>query len=328
MVRPGFSIGPRAWHHDPMRLRSSPARRFIIARLLRGRDNAAIRDELDRRRLVGLSGRQLDRLRRELVPPDPFLPHVPDHEPSTRLLQQVGVEAFFRREPAVNEALLITDHPRVQELVETMLLAGAGPNVIARGVEARCDAEVSAAGIMAYSSYLFDLEQLDATETRWLVTRRLRRGGAVDPDLVRHDARMAAVLMPSSYGAMVLAQLRLGGLPKAVDHRKLLEQARSVLSARLLERAVGGSAKDAQAVSQLASALNVVDNIIARSADPNEGVMEIVQHVQLVSDRTRLPSARELCGDRRTVDMQPLGGRADEDAVGEPDNPEDLAAAG
>lgn len=311
-----------------MRLRSSPAQKFIVARLLRGRDKAAIRAELDRRGLVGLSGRQLDRLRHELVPPEPFLPHVSDHDPSRRFLQQVGVEAFFRHDPAVKEALVITERPRLQELVETMLLAGAEPDMIARGVELRLDMSLSPGAVEAYRTFLFDIEQLDATEVRWLMTKRLRSGGKLDPDLVRHDARATAALLPNGQAAGLLAQLRLGLLPRDIDHRRLLGQARGVLAARILERAVGGSARDAQAAAQFAAALKTVDTIVEQSIDPNENVLDMVRHLELVSDRQPLPTVTQLCGSNRTLDLQPLGGPASDDGDEELEGQADQVAAG
>lgn len=293
-----------------MRITRSPAERYIKFLILRARmDNFSIRRELERRRLVPVGSRFLDELRDRLRPPEPFHPWQLDHQASQSFLEREGIETLFRRAPVAGDALRIAEQPRLQEVVEVLLLAGASPEMVAAGLEARTGAHVTAGVVAAYRSLCFDLSLFDRSEVRHLMRRRLGRN--VDPDIVRSDARATAASLPVGAVNGVLASLRMGALPRHIDYRRLAESARGVLAARVLEAAVGGTRKDATAALHFAGALRVVHELVEGTADPNGAVLEAVQHMQIVSDTSRLPTVRELSGGRHTVDLLPLGPEAE-----------------
>jgi len=288
-----------------MRVTRSPAQRFITYLLVHPRklDNRAVRRELERRRLVPLASRLLDGQRERLAPPDPFHPWQLDHQASRSFLEREGIEALFRRDPVAGDALRITEQPRLQEGGEVLLLAGASPEMVAAGLEARTGACVTAGVVAAYRSLCFDLSRFDRSEVRHLMRRRLGRN--VDPDIVRSDARATAASLPVGAVNGVLASLRMGALPRHIDYRKLAESARGILAARVLEAAVGGTRKDAAAALQFAGALRVVHELVESTVDPNGAVLDAFQQMQLVADTSRLPTIAELCGSNHTVDLQP-----------------------
>ncbi len=279
----------------------SPAQKHIIALVLRGLDNRAVRDDLRRRRLVPLTGRQLDRLRREFVPPEPFLPHTTDHAPSVAFLQRLGIEPLFRRSPHVRHALAMTERPRVQEAVETAILMGAPPAMAAAGIARRFGMTVTTEAVDAYREFLFDTSVLDSTELRWVVGKRRK----LDPSLLAQDARYVAATLPSSFVSVVLAQLRQGALPRDIDHVRVLRQARGVLACRVAEAALQGGKTAAQSAAQFAGALRAIDDIINNSLDPNVSVVDELQQLQIVQDHTRVPTIAELTGGNVTVDLAP-----------------------
>ncbi|HQP39538.1 MAG TPA: hypothetical protein PLI95_30350 [Polyangiaceae bacterium] len=189
----------------------------------------------------------------------------------------------------------------MQEAVETSILMGAPPAMTAAGIARRFGTTVTPDAVDAYREFLFDTSVLDTTELRWLVGRRRK----LDPSLLAQDARYTAATLPTSYVSVVLAQLRQGGLPRDIDHTRVLRQARGVLACRIAEAALQGGKTAAQNAAQFAHALKIVDEVVKDSADPNVSVLSEIQYLQVVSDTSRPLTIAELTAGNCTVDLQP-----------------------
>lgn len=286
-----------------MQLRRIPAQRFLVFLLLGPDklDDDAVLDELDRLGLIRPTRRELARTRRELAPPRGFDPSRPN-QAALMFLQKLGISGLFWPTPAVKEAFGICRNARLQEYVEVLLLNGASPSMVVEGVAARMQHQVSEDGVVLYSKLFFDIADMDSADVRQLMLRRLRQHGGGDPS---QDARCSAAAMPRSYCGALLSQLRSGALPRAIDHVRLLETARGVLAARVVEAAVRGSHRDAQSAGQFASALKTLHELLESSRDPHAGIVRAVGRVKLIASDQQMPFIDDVTGGNHSTDLQP-----------------------
>ncbi len=99
--------------------------RFILAQLLMGATNAAVRTMLEREDLDDVDDAALKRLRGGLAPPKKFNVRNQKHQPSLGYLDQVGIRELLHRTPEAEQALDILRNPRAREIIEVGLIVQA-----------------------------------------------------------------------------------------------------------------------------------------------------------------------------------------------------------
>jgi len=86
------------------------------------------------------------------------------------------------------------EQPRVQEALESSILMGAPPAMVAAGMARRFGTTVTSEAVDAYREFLFDTSVLDTTELRWVMGRRRK----LDSSLLAEDPRYTAATLPNS----------------------------------------------------------------------------------------------------------------------------------
>lgn len=287
-------------------VRRTPAERYIAFLVLHPDrlDNNAIRAAVERRGLLWCSRKHVDGLRALCKPPRLFRPLDPKHRASRRFLEERGVFELFHPSPEVTAALGLTEQPRVQEQVESMIALRAPDDVVATALRSRFKLDTSADVIRAYRVYCFDPDLLDASELRLLLRRRLARAGHTG-ETARMDARLVASELPTSRAAVVLAQLRTGVLPRDLDLGPILQQASAVLACRIAEAAMRGGPGDAQAAAQLATAMRTVLDAAQNACRPEDRLLSTIATIQLEREDKTIPTLKELAGPWHTTDLCP-----------------------
>ncbi len=114
------SAGPATVFAQPVRVLH---KRYIVAQILLGYTNDAIRAMLEQEDLDEVDGVTLDRLRAGLRPPKRFATLSRRHRPSLAFLDSQGIRELVHETKEAEEALFVLRTPRARELVEVALIA-------------------------------------------------------------------------------------------------------------------------------------------------------------------------------------------------------------
>ncbi|WP_394831779.1 hypothetical protein LVJ94_35210 [Pendulispora rubella] len=288
-------------------------------------ENDAIEKKLEWTGLDFISQEYVDGLRDSLAPPRPFHPRDPLHDKSQRFLYREGLRALFFPDDDMRMAQNVLGKRRAKEFIETMLLSHAPLGAIAMGVTRYRGVGCSPRAIELYRHFYWNVDLLDGPEVRTLLELRyqklLRSDKPVDKALAaaakkaRDPRQMAAELPFSPLGAM-LAQMRMGIVPRDIRVAERVVAARNLAVIRAEECLYASAAKDA---ANYAITAKIMTELLETVQNPDDQLRAELSTITLRVDSAPVPTLHELTRGLHTVDLQPS-------ADGDVDDEHDSAA--
>jgi hypothetical protein len=293
---------------------------FIKALILspERRDDLVVRDLLDGMSLDYPSIGYIAAVRENLRPPDFFRPRDLKHRASRNFLMKEQVFDFYENGPDMQKAREISDKPRAREFAESMLLAMAPPLAIARRLSDMYRMRgMSVRGVELYRHYYFNIDLLDSTETRAILSLKIERlFDSQDPERRNQglalkrafytDPRKIAANLPHSPISALISQLQMGLMPTDLDLKKLTESSEMMAHLRLTEAlSTGGRDFDRQALN-LATTASILQKLKETKLRPEDELKEQLATLSVKANQTALPLVHEVTGGHHTVDLVAL----------------------
>lgn len=257
-------------------------------------------------------------LRDQLRPPDGFDRRNLKLRRTRDFLIEEGLLAYFENGLEMRKAREIFHRPRAREFVESMLLGGAPELAIARRlVDFYKMRGITPRSIQFYAHYYFNLELLDSTETRAILTLKMERlyrstdaeesvQGQALRNAFYNDPRRAAALMPHSPISAAITQLQMGFIPESVDLKKVTEQGEMLAYFRLVEALSSGGRDFDHKALNLATAASILQKLKETKLKPEDELKNQLNSLAVKTAESGLPSVHEVTGGRHTVDMAAL----------------------
>ena len=263
-------------------------------------------------------------LRKELRPPTPFRPKDRGHHPSQVFLMKAGLRDFFEDTQPMRQAWAILRNARAKEVVESMALTGAPAMATALFLTRNYRLPTSEAGIQKYCRHFWNLQNVDATETRIMLEQRNSRTveGETDEEKKarkwagRRDSRTLAAEMPHSVVSAQIAQLRMGF---SLNHRELqsmVETTRALAIARSMEACVIAGEFDSKRALEFAGVAEKMSGVLEVLVRPEEELRKELKKIALKTESPEsVPMLHQLTQGRHTIDVLPEASKDNEDAA-------------
>jgi len=323
-------------------IKRSPAEYFIRYLLVHPDkyNNAAVREQVQELELYCPLDRQLDQLRRQLRPPQPFFPRNSHHQESMRFLHDAGVHSMFFPDRATRRAMDILRTPPVRQIVEQYIIKRADAYLIVDGLGRFHNFPCSEAAIRRYRHFFLNdsivtrseiVQALVITARAW-ATANDRDLTAIHLDAEKRasyrDPRIMAAETPNNAFSQLAAYMQMGYMPKTdqYDAGRLYEQLELQILASAGQTAARGGPNAARDLQNYLQSAKIIREILQEVVTPEQATLrEFRNHMQLESDGTRVPNLKLLSGGSHTTDMQPLG-KTDGDPVEVEDDAQDDTA--
>ena len=254
----------------------------------------------------------LSRLRAACVAPVPFYPYDTSHKRTQRFLIKEGIRGMFLPDEHMRQANKFLDMPRAKETIESSLVTGSAPVWVAALLR-RAGIPASSQSIERYQHFFFNASLVDSMELRALLCMRTMMDSSSDPDEKKQSAAMAKVEYsdPRRIAANIsvapiagiINQVRLGLMPKNVELAKLVAATRALAVGRAMDQLVRGGKADA--VRDLTTAANTMNELLAALGSPEEELQESLYALSLETDDRDIPHINQLSDGQHTVDLQP-----------------------
>jgi len=299
-------------------VRRSPAESYIKYLVVHpnGYTNAQVKEALLFAKLDGLGDWYVDRLRAELVLPQPFYPTDGKHKPSMMFLLAHGLHDFFFPDDAVRAAFKIIRLPRVKEWIEAMLFIRVPMGDIADQVTRfrghRCTAEV----IKRYRDIFCNVDLLDVAEMQELQELRITQlethpdkeiraqAEAAKKTAYKNPARVASQLPTAPTSAMI-AMMSMGVVPLGVDENMLLAYNRRMILHRLSEVTAFNSKDSAYKTKALVSSLRDLGEFQQMTSSAEDEMRKQIQALHIQYESVEAPTIRSLTGGNHTQNLEP-----------------------
>lgn len=299
-----------------MSIRHSPCEKYIEYLIVHpeGWSNEAVLEIVRAKQLDFIGPGYIERLRRDLHPPDPFHPENRFHKASARFLTVKKLRYLFHPDAAMSGALRVLEDPQAKELVETMLITQDPDALIVRRLQ-KTGVSVPLLAIERYRFFFFNVHLVDRLELNALLSLRagfvLSAADEYDTQVAKalkqcrtSDPRLAAARYPISSAASALSALRMGYMPSRLDLAQVLTAGRAAATLRAVECTVdGGRAADAR---DWALAGKLLGEILQEVGSPDATLQRELQSLALAVDGSQIPYIAELSGGNHTMDLQPL----------------------
>lgn len=269
-------------------LQRSPCELYIkyLMLLPENLSDEAIVSLLRAQRLDWIGADYLQGLRARLRPPSGFRPTDRLHNASQTFLLKTGVQDLFRKTPSVVAALKVLERPRVKEFIESMTISGAPVPSIALSIEKQWNRPFGVAALQAYIKYFWNLEYLESAEVKILLYQRFH-GGHLGPlakgaELAyKTDPRKTATELPHSPISAMLAQLRLGFMPRTEDLKNVLEHARAAAALRTYEASMAGGPFSSKTSYEYTATVEKLGQILEQIVNPDDQLHEHLRAIRL-----------------------------------------------
>lgn len=256
----------------------------------------------------------LERLRLKLCPPVPFYPFDPNHRESHAYLMETGLFWIFLPDKYGDQAFEILGKPRFKEFVETSLICFAESQAITNAMWLFFRYECPPEAIDRYRTFFWDMELLDSTELRALISLRSDVSGSHDNAEIKkqhehiknasyRDSRRAAANMPFSPLAFNIAQMKMGFMPSEVDVQAVVRQSQVVASARLNEAMMSEGKGDSVRAADFSAVLERLIRIERDNGNPREDLQASLATITMKTDDAPLPTIYELSQGRHTAEV-------------------------
>lgn len=256
-------------------------------------------------------------LRDRITVPTPFYPEDPTHTKSSKFLQREGITTAFHPTKDWEAVLRLMDRPRQREVVETLLLAHAPPEVIGYTLKERHRVSFSEKSVQLFRHYFWNVDILGSNDFR--VFLDMRHHGVLcaytDTQMLaqlpsfkrmRHsDPRVVAAKLPHTPLAAVIAQMELGVLPKQIDLGQALDSAMHITSLRAAEASMGGGPVNSQMIATYATTIESLGRARATVVNPEEKLRKDLKKAALATSQQKVPMLPQLTGGKHTTNVYP-----------------------
>ena len=310
-------------------IRRSPAE-FYIKYLLSHPDNFSDEDvvkSVQGHQLDLPGGSYLERLRHQLVRPQPFFPYDIHHHPSYQFLNRNRIYFAFHPDEAMMDALKILALPRAKEMVETMMIIDDPPILILHRLESlglRTDKK----SLVRYAHHFWNIQLVDSTELRALLDMRFKTelpDDAGGKDVARGlslrkaayaDPRLIAANSPSAQAASLIYSVRSGFLPTRLDVSKLISTTAELAIAQAhIEMLSGGPSAAMRARDYTTAAQNLYMLLEQRGAPDTELHRSLIgMGLELKHTEQDVSGIHQLTEGNFSAEMQVVRESIDEDA--------------
>lgn len=284
--------------------------------------------------LIFISEEYIDRLRSRMTLPDPFCPEDPDHIPSLDFILSQGINRLYQPDLSMKIAKDVLATPRAKEFVETALISHPPLASIANAIAQRHQIYCTAPAIEVYKHYFWNIDLVDSTQLRLLLSLQVELSAAHVPelkghqDILRHayyqDSRKVAAEMPYTPMGAMMAQMRLGVAPTQRDLSLRMMEARNMSMARTGEAIYRDGPHDSQRALNYATTTRILEEFMQMALKPEDQMREQLQSIALRTDTQPMKSIHQLSAGRHTVDVAPTKDLLHDDAdiIDEPGDPE------
>ncbi len=255
-------------------------------------------------------------LRSRLQAPKPFYPEDDTHAASYRFLLREGLLNAFIPDAGYKEALRILAKPRWREVVESMLLAGAPVEDVARAVRVRLHGTVGPKGVQAYRYWFWNIDLLESMEMRALLEMRNSghlsgAPGEPSPNIqylairsMRHtDPRAVAARLPSTPLAGLLSQLELGAVPQKINISEVIDKTMEAALLRTYGAVMAGGPMGVQMGQGFAVIADIMGRLRETVSDPEESMRDQLKRISMATTAKKVPSIQQLSGGNHTTNV-------------------------
>jgi hypothetical protein len=297
-------------------IRRSPAELYLQYLILHPKKytNEQIREIFQFAQLDYLGDWYVDRLRKDLRPPDPFFPLDQTHTPSYKFLLTRGLARIFHLDASGKKAFQILERPRVKEFVESMLATSAPHVAVALAVTRQhrfaCTTEV----IDRYSAFFWNMALLDSTELRALLQLRVDAlEEHSDPEIRRQhkavknasykDARKTAADLPFSPLSALIAQIRMGVMPSRLDLAQVLDQTRHLAMIRTYEAVSNNGRGDSTRAVDFTTVVEKLSDTLEQIVKPDDNLRNQLASIAMRTETAQIPSIHTLSLGHHTAEV-------------------------
>ena len=299
-----------------MRLRS-PAEFYLKYLIVHpdGLSTPAIKERLIDEGLDFISEEYLDKLRLNLVPPNPFYPDDRNHAASMAFILRERINRLFQRDITMKMALELLNMPRAREFAEAMLLIQVPLSAIAAFITRHRGVYCTPDALELYSHYFWNINLLDSSQMRVLAMLRVDLAVQNIPELKDHkdvlkaayykSALKVAVDLPYSPTTAMIVQQRLGIKPSRADLAARMLEARDQAILRAVEATQQDGLHDSQKFLNYATGSRILEELLQMVVKPEEEMREQLQSIALRTDPNQVVPIHQLSGGQHTVDVSP-----------------------
>lgn len=308
-----------------MRLHS-PAERFIKYLFLKDKSTPEqVKEQLLDRSLDFISLDYLKKVKEKLSPPELFHPTDARDFHSTRYLMDEGLYRLFHQQMPMRIAFNILEQPRIKEYVEAMLILRAPMLAISNFLRFQWNIGCSTQAIEDYKHCFFDIDLLDATGIRILQALHIDMLSEVIPELKDRrgilksayykDARVEAADLPSTPGAAVLVQSRLGFRAKRFDPALAATDAIETALQKAHEALLRDGPGDHMKFVNFVNGARMLSEMRELLASPSDKMRDEFKALSIKTDDGVIPTALQLSGGNMTVDLEPKDDHDESESV-------------
>jgi len=268
---------------------------------------SSIQKILESKALDALSVVYIESLKTQFLPPIPFRPYDKAHLASQHFLNKHRIYTLYFKDADTHNAEIILRTPKLKEFVEAMILAGAAPELIARGaLRIQSDIRLTHSGVKRYKHYFWNTDLLDFTEMRAVLEKR---GSGTDSEfnrVHRRDSRKISADMPFSPISALLAQLRMGITPVGVNFSELMERVRTIAGIKTYQYILEDGRWESDKARNYITVAMAATDLLERSVRPEELIIEKFNALHLETDPMPIPHINMLSDGQHTTDLQPI----------------------
>jgi hypothetical protein len=199
--------------------------RWTLFKILEGKPNSQIRQELNERYLPCASDAELNARRRAHRRPAGFSLELPLNPVSQCFLLRRNLDRVAAGASDSERAISLLRGARVRELIESALLLGVPECAIVTATKALLETDIDSNEVHAYGDLFFRLELFTRAQVRILVEERVRctLAGIGTPAATEKalgcDGRMVALSLPATPSSWIKVLVTMGfpSIPRSIE---------------------------------------------------------------------------------------------------------------
>lgn len=296
-------------------IRRSPCEAYLKYLIVHpdGYSDEAIRRLIIMQQLDWIGKSYLVRLRDVCIPPTPFFPDDRLHTRSSRFLRKERLETIFHPDDAMAAAVRILDSTRAKELVENMLIGYCHPGWICTALRRQFAMDVPEEAVVRFKHYYFNIDLVDSTELKALMTLRMDSESTTDVDeqkvshaltsMMKSDSRRLTAMASTPITANIMNTLRMGLLPTSLDIARLADATRAAALSGCLDMSIRGLPTQGR---DFALTAKMMTEILESIGDPANDLQEGLSRLALETEDQDIPSIKQLSAGSYTMNVQPM----------------------
>lgn len=271
-----------------------------------GYNTEAIQRKLKKQRLSDIGKDYIDDLRFDMEVPTPFKPKIKSNVPSQDFLIEEGVFGLWHHNEHVKMALRIPQMPQVQEIVESLVLAGAPDDSLPPVLGRRFDVDFTREAMACYRHYFWNTVLCSRAELRELCYKQALEGSSdlsksvSDRKAIQKayykNPRVLAAELPTAPISVAQVQMLLGFMPARMDPYKLARMNYDMTLRRIAEELLQGGPRAAAATRDYSITLEKLGIQMETMTSPEEDLRAMMQTIQLETEPITTPTINQLTG--------------------------------